>query len=103
LFFSTFSTPILSAALTFGLYVAGQFSADLRNFRQVVASPAAARLAEGLYWILPNLGQFDVKSQVVHGQAVPFGAMGLAIVYGGLYISMLVAVSIAIFAQRDFK
>ena len=32
LFFSTFSTPILSAALTFGLFVAGRFSADLRNF-----------------------------------------------------------------------
>ena len=43
LFFSTFSTPILSAALTFGLFVAGQFSADLRNFEIVVDSPAAAR------------------------------------------------------------
>ena len=36
LFFSTFSTPMLSAALTFGFFVAGRFSADLRNFDQVV-------------------------------------------------------------------
>ena len=43
LFFSTFSTPILSAAFTFGLFVVGHFSADLRNFDQVVDSPAAAR------------------------------------------------------------
>ena len=43
LFFSTFSTPMLSAALTFGLFVVGHFSADLRNFEQVVDSPAAAR------------------------------------------------------------
>ena len=62
LFFSTFSTPMLSAALTFGLFVAGHFSADLRNFDQVVDSPAAARLARGLYWVLPNLAPFDVKS-----------------------------------------
>ena len=62
LFFSTFSTPILSAALTFGLFIAGHFSADLRNFKQVVDSPAAAALARGLYWVLPNLAQFDVKS-----------------------------------------
>ena len=41
LFFSTFSTPILSAALTFGFFVAGHFSADLRNFEQVVDSPTA--------------------------------------------------------------
>ena len=71
LFFSTFSTPILSAALTFGLFIVGHFSTDLRNFEQVVDSPAAARLARGLYWVLPNLAQFDVKAQVVHGQPVP--------------------------------
>ncbi len=42
LFFSTFSTPILSAALTFGLYIVGHFNADLKNFEQVVSSRAAA-------------------------------------------------------------
>jgi len=31
-FFSTFSTSMLSAALTFGLFIVGHFSADLRNF-----------------------------------------------------------------------
>ena len=61
LFFSTFSTPLLSAAFTFGLFVAGRFSADLRNFNQVVESPAAAWLAQALYWVLPNLAPFDVR------------------------------------------
>ena len=70
-FFSTFSTPILSAAFTFGLFVAGRFSADLRNFNQVVDSPAADALAAALYWVLPNLSPFDVRAQVVHGQPVP--------------------------------
>ena len=31
---------MLSAALTFGLYIVGHFNADLRNFEQVVDSPA---------------------------------------------------------------
>ena len=44
-FFSTFSTPILSATFTFGLFVAGHFSADLRNFDQVVDSRAAVLLS----------------------------------------------------------
>lgn len=101
--FSTFSTPILSAAFTFGFVVAGHFSADLRNFDQVVESPAAARLARGLYWVLPNLSQFDVKAQVVHGQAVPIGYMALATAYGMLYIAILLAVAMFVFSQRDFK
>jgi ABC-type transport system involved in multi-copper enzyme maturation permease subunit len=103
LFFSTFSTPMLSAALTFGLVIAGRFSGDLRNFNQVVESPAAARLAEGLYWILPNLASFDVRTQVVHGQAVPGGYMMLTIAYGLLYIAALLVPATLVFSRRDFK
>ncbi len=103
LFFSTFSTPILSAALTFGFFIVGHFSSDLRNFKDVVDSPAAAGLARGLFWVLPNLAQFDVKSAVVHGQPVPPGYVLLAIAYGATYIAMLLVVSVAIFSRRDFK
>ena len=103
LFFSTFSTPILSAAMTFGLYVAGHFSSDLRHFQDVVDSPMAARLARGLYWVLPNLSQFDIKSDVVHGQTVPFGYMAMTTLYAALYIGMLLVISMAVFARRDFK
>ena len=103
LFFSTFSTPILSAALTFGLYLVGHFSADLRNFQDVVDSPAAARLARGLYWVLPNLAQFDVKANVVHGQPVTPGYLAVTIGYGAVYIAMLLALSAFIFSRRDFK
>jgi Cu-processing system permease protein len=102
-FFSTFSTPLLSAALTFGLFVAGRFSADLRNFDQVVSSRAAATLAKGLYWILPNLGPFDVRAQVVHGQPVTAGYMALATGYGLLYIAALIVAALLVFSRRDFK
>jgi len=103
LFFSTFSTPIMSAAFTFALWVAGHFSADLRNFEQVVESPMAARIARGLYWLLPNLARFDVKGQVVHGQPIEAGLIMLAIAYGGLYIAVLLVAAVTIFSRRDFK
>jgi ABC-type transport system involved in multi-copper enzyme maturation permease subunit len=103
LFFSTFSTPILSAALTFGFYIVGHFSADLRNFQDVVNAPAAARLARGLYWVLPNLAQFDIKSDVVHGHAVPAGYLAVTVGYAALYITMLLAIASLIFSRRDFK
>jgi len=103
LFFSTFSTPLLSAALTFGFYVAGQFSVDLRNFDQVVDSKAAVFLARGVYWVLPNLAQFDVKAQVVHGQAVPGTYLALTMAYAVLYIAMLLVVAAFVFSKRDFK
>jgi ABC-type transport system involved in multi-copper enzyme maturation permease subunit len=102
-FFSTFTTPILSAAFTFGLFIVGHFSTDLRNFDQVVDSPVAVRLARGLYWILPNLAQFDIKAQVVHGEHVPFGYLALSSAYAAAYIAMLLVLATYIFSQRDFK
>jgi ABC-type transport system involved in multi-copper enzyme maturation permease subunit len=103
LFFSTFSTPMLSAAFTFGLFVVGHFSSDLRNVQDVVDSPAAARLARGLYWVLPNLAQFDVKAAVVHGQPVPLGYIAVTIGYAACYIAMLLVISMFVFSRRDFK
>ena len=103
LFFSTFSTPILSAALTFGLFVAGRFSADLRNFNTVVESPTTSALAQLLYWVLPNLAPFDVRSPVVHGQAVPAAYLAWTSLYGVLYIGALLVAAVAVFSRRDFK
>ncbi len=103
LFFSTFSTPMLSAALTFGLFIVGHFSTDLRNFNQVLDSPPAAAVARSLYWVLPNLGQFDVKAQVVHGQAVPIGYVALTSGYAALYTAMLLTIAVYVFSRRDFK
>ena len=102
-FFSTFSTPILSAALTFGFYVAGYFSADLRNFDQVVDSKVVQWFARALYYILPNLAPFDVTAQVVHGLPVSMAYVAVTIAYGLIYIAMLLIGGAVIFSRRDFK
>ncbi len=103
LFFSTFSTPMLSAGLTFGLYIVGHFNRDLRNFDQIVESKAAAWLARGLYHVLPDLSAFDVKIQVVHGLPVSAGYLGLTVMYGAVYIAALVLAATFVFSRRDFK
>jgi ABC-type transport system involved in multi-copper enzyme maturation permease subunit len=103
LFFSTFSTPILSAALTFGLYVAGHFNADLKNFDRIVDSQAAVWLARIVYHVLPDLSAFDVKTEVVHGLPVATGYLVNTAVYGLLYIAALLTAATIIFSRRDFK
>jgi ABC-type transport system involved in multi-copper enzyme maturation permease subunit len=103
LFFSTFSSPLLSAALTFGLFIIGHFNADLKHFESIVASPVVAWVARGLYYLLPNLAPFDIKSQVVHGQAVAAGYLLLTSAYGFVYIAALLVAAASIFSRRDFK
>src|SRR5262245_22418545 len=98
--FSTFSTPMLSAAFTLGFFIAGRFSADLRNFNQAVDSAPAAALAEGLYWILPNFAPFDIRSQIVHGQEVPIGYLITTTAYGSAYIAALLLIATYVFSRR---
>jgi ABC-type transport system involved in multi-copper enzyme maturation permease subunit len=103
LFFSTFSTPILSAALTFGIYIAGLFNADLKNLDRVVDSKPTIWLARAAYHVLPDFAAFDVKTQVVHGLPVPAGYIAWTAAYGALYIAALLIAATIIFSRRDFK
>ena len=103
LFFSTFSSPLLAMLFTLGVWVAGHFSGDLRNFQTAVDSPAAVGLTRGLYYVLPNLAAIDVKNEVVHGRAVPWPAVGMGVAALLSYIGVLVAGAPLIFNRRDFK
>jgi ABC-type transport system involved in multi-copper enzyme maturation permease subunit len=101
--FSTFSSPILSAAFTFGLYIVGHFNADLKNFDKIVESRPAIWLARAVYHLVPDLSAFDVKTEVVHGLSVPAGYLATTLAYGGAYITALLLAAIVIFSRRDFK
>ena len=103
LLFSTFSSPMLAAGLTFGLYIVGHFNADLKNFEAVVDSRPIAYLARAMYYLLPNLAPFDIKAQVVHGIHVPAGLLLFNTAYALAYIAALLVGATLIFMRRDFK
>ena len=103
LFFSTFSTPLLSMLFTLGVWVAGHFSADLRNFQTAVDSPVAIAVARGLYYVLPNLAAVDVKNAIVHGLDVPWRAVLVGVLSLLAYAGLLLAAAVRIFERRDFK
>ncbi len=103
LFFSTFSTPILSAAFTLGLYLVGHFNADLKNFDRIVESQPVVWMARAIYHLVPDFSAFDVKTEVVHGLPVAAGYVAATSAYGLAYISALLVAAVVIFARRDFK
>jgi Cu-processing system permease protein len=103
LFFSTFSSPMLSAALTFGFFVIGHFNADLKHFDTVVTSAPLVWLLRALYYLLPNLAPFNIGALVVHGQPVATGFLALTIAYAAVYVTFLLGASVLIFSRRDLK
>jgi len=103
LFFSSYSSPLLSAVFTLGIYVTGQFNTDLKRFDQIVSSPIAAAIGKACYYVLPNFSRFDVKLAVVHGIPVSGAYVASAVAYAALYIAALLFGAMVIFSRRDFK
>jgi ABC-type transport system involved in multi-copper enzyme maturation permease subunit len=103
LFFSTFANPLSAAAFTLALFVAGQFSADLKHLHAVLDSPITTALATTLYYVLPDFTMFDVKAAVVHGHPVGTGYAAIAVTYGALYVGGLLLLSVVLFSKRDLK
>jgi ABC-type transport system involved in multi-copper enzyme maturation permease subunit len=103
LLFSSFSSPALSALLTFFIFVIGHFSADLKTLA-TTSNGAAARLVFGaLYYLLPNLTNFSLITPAAHGITPSSSAFFLALVYMVVYLGVLLAAATLIFSRRNFK
>jgi len=101
--FSSFSTPALSALLTFLVFLIGHLSSSLRDLGKTMGSPIASWVLEGIYYLLPNLSLFSFRTEAAIGMA-PTGSMMIgAIGYAVAYIVVVLAIASAIFARRNFK
>jgi len=103
LLFSCVSTPILSAVFTFFLYVIGNLSSDIRWFGQETGNAAVEKLTAILYYLLPNFGNFNVISQVAHGERIPGYLLLANSLYALLYATILVSAAILVFEEKEFR
>jgi ABC-type transport system involved in multi-copper enzyme maturation permease subunit len=103
LVFSSFSSPALSALLTFFVFIIGHFSGDLKSLANTSNSMAARGLFRGLYYLLPNLTNYSMITSAAHGVVPSSGSFALAAIYMIVYIAVLLAAATLIFGRRNFK
>jgi Cu-processing system permease protein len=103
LMFSSFSTPMLSALLSFAFYVIGHFSGDLQLAAQITESAVTRVVLTVLYYLLPNLSNFSFIAQASYGLITPGKLIISATIYAIIYISILISGAILIFQRRNFK
>jgi ABC-type transport system involved in multi-copper enzyme maturation, permease component len=103
LLFSSFSSPALSALLTFLVFIIGHFSADLKSLASSMNSVAARWLFACLYYLLPNLSNYSFVTPAAHGEVPTSANVVLALTYAGLYIVVIMAAGTLILSRRNFK
>ncbi len=103
LLFSCFSSPVLSAAFTVGLFIAGNFSSDILELSKAVKVPWLEWVTRAVYYALPNFRNFNVISSVAHEHPVPLELVIYNTAYAVIYIGLVVGAGILIFQNRDLK
>lgn len=103
LLFSSFSSPALSALLTFFVFVIGHFSSDLKALANSSSSVAARLLFRALYYLFPNLSNYSEITTASHGLVPDSSSIGLAVVYAIVYSAVVLAAATLIFSRRNFK
>jgi ABC-type transport system involved in multi-copper enzyme maturation permease subunit len=103
LMFSAFSSPALSALLTFFVFIIGHFSADLKALATSMGTTSARFFFGALYYILPNLSNYSFIAPAAYGQRPTALALVMALAYAIVYITILLAGATLVFNRRNFK
>lgn len=100
--FSTFSTPILSSLFSLAFYLIGHLSWGLELIMQKMRPGAGRTLVRVLYTVLPDLENFNFKTEVVHGLPIPSAIYIPSLFYGLFYTAFILGLAILVFRKRDF-
>lgn len=100
--FSCFSTPILSTLFSLSFYLIGHISWGLETLINKMPQGTAKTLARLLYILLPDLENFNFKTEVVHHLPIPPKIFLYSSLYGIFYTVFILALAMIIFRRRDF-
>ena len=103
LFFSCFSSPMLSTLFTMGIYVTGVFAQDIRDFGALTRNPGLQVTTRILYYMVPNFHNFNAIAAAAHGDTIPFSLVWQNTLYAVLYVALLLLASSAVFSGRNLK
>lgn len=103
LLFSAFSSPTISASLSFAVLIIGHFSSDLKTFAASMGTQSTRIFFGALYYLLPNFSHYSFITPAAHGQVPSLMHLFSALLYAVVYITVLLASATLIFNRRNFK
>lgn len=100
--FSTISTPALSVFFTLSVYVIGHLTVDIKELGAALESSVLKGLCTASYYLLPNLENFNIRAEMVREMFVSSRFIFYSIVYGVLYMSSVLLISILSMERKEF-
>ena len=101
IFFSTFTSPTLAAIFTFFLFVIGRLASDIQLLASKIKEPISHFFLQLVYYIIPNLSNFNVRGRVVHNEIISHNHILFSVAYALIYTIILLLLSCEIFKHKD--
>jgi len=101
--FSSFTTPMLAALYTVGIYVVGHLTQNLYRLATASGDGGVGQVGVWLYRVLPDLELYDLSIQAVHGLPIPAGDIWFPVAYAAGYASVLLLAASLLFERRDLR
>ena len=101
--FSCLSTPILASVMTLALYVIGHLLWSLDLLATRLPGETGRVLCRVLYYLLPNLGNFDIKGEVVNGLAIAPERLLWATLYLVVYGAAILWTACTAFESKELQ
>jgi ABC-type transport system involved in multi-copper enzyme maturation permease subunit len=100
--FSSFTTPILSSVFTLSIFAVGHLSKNFLLLRERVTTQIGKTLFSFFYYLLPNLENLNIKTQLVHHLPITPELIPFAIAYSMTYAAIVLFLANLIFQRRSF-
>ena len=101
--FSAFTTPMLAALFTVGIWMIGHLSRDVRALGAQSELESVSKMADIVFVAIPDFEVFNKTLEAVHGLPIPASEIQMAIVYAFGYTVCTLILGSMIFSRRDFK
>ncbi len=101
-FFSLFTSPILSVLFTFSMFLVGHSQSILKF---IILHTNSATLSETLkvfYYLLPNLEKFNIRNDVIYKVIPEWKNMLFTLIYALLYTALIFSISRILFKRKEF-
>jgi ABC-type transport system involved in multi-copper enzyme maturation permease subunit len=97
----SFTTPALSAIGTVCLWIVGHNTETLLEYLDQTRNDALEVPFKSLYYAFPNLTNFNYRLAASFGDPVPPEVLGLATLYAGVWVALLLGAAALLFRRRE--
>ena len=98
---STVTAPVLGALIVVALFIFGNATGILVDLPQNVSDTAAGPILSSLYYLIPNLSNFNIRAEAANDVSISFMYVVWTAAYGAVYSALFLYIAALAFEEKD--